>query len=447
MDISHMQSQQLKQKLCQAQTSSLQILSMNNFELKEYLQAEQMENPLLEIREPDTAEETYAIGRWLSDHDEADPYQSDDEQESQYDIPDHSGALLTDYLKDQIRCDELKACEQKLLRYIIDLIDTSTGFLTTPIREIAYLSGASTEAVVKCVKYLQTLEPAGIGAESLRQCLIIQAERLGCTDKKLIDMIKYFLEDVAAKRYRKISEALGISRQQTTRYVELIKSLNPRPSRGFGDSATEYIIPDVLLSCQFDQWEITLNDRWMGSIGINKLYKSYVNNVEDENVREYLKGKINRARFIIKCIEQRRDTLLKVSDFILKKQLDYITGAGYLKPMNLNDVADEFGIHISTVSRTLKDKYLQTPRGIYPFKHFFVGKTNHNPAEDEEAVSSAKAKAVLMEIVHKENKCCPLSDSALARELLKHGIALSRRTVAKYREALGLPNAAERQCS
>ncbi|MCX7614192.1 MAG: RNA polymerase factor sigma-54, partial [Clostridiales bacterium] len=304
---------------------------------------------------------------------------------------------------------------------------------------------AKIETVVKCIKCLQSMEPAGVGAESLKQCLIIQAKKAGCVDKMLVELIKYHLEDIAECKYKKITDELCISRKQLMEYVELIKSFNPHPSRGFGDDIAEYIIPDVMISCYFGEWEILLNDKWIGGVGINKLYKTYVDNVEDECVREYLKEKINRAKFIVKCIEQRRDTLLEISHIILEKQLDFITGAGYLNVMNLSDVAAELGIHSSTVCRAIKNKYIQTPKGIYSFRRFFVGKTNHYPIADDEEISSAKAKAILKDIVHDENKQLPFSDNALVKEMGRLGILLSRRTIAKYRKELGLPNAVERR--
>ncbi len=308
---------------------------MSNFELKEFLEAEQMENPMLEVRDVSAAEDLYAIGCWFSNNEGTDPYQQDNEQETQYDIPDRSGVTLADHLKGQIRYHELTEGELKLLYYIIDLLDADTGFLTAPVKEIAYLTDTRLETVAKCVKYLQSLEPAGVGAENLKKCLILQAERAGCADKTLIEMIKYYLQDIAEGKYRKISNELNISRQQIIEYVEIIKSFNPRPSRGFGDNTAEFIIPDVLISRSCGEWEIVLNDKWIGSINIDRLYKKYVKNAGDEKVREYLEEKINRAKFIIKCIEQRRETLLKISRFILERQLDYITGTGYLKTLSL----------------------------------------------------------------------------------------------------------------
>ena len=289
------------------------------------------------------------------------------------------------------------------------------------------------------------MEPAGIGAESLRQCLMIQAKRAGRADKILADLIKYYLEDIASCRYKKITDELCITRKKLTEYIELIKSFNPRPSRGFGDDTAEYIIPDVLVSFRCDDWEILLNDKWIGCVGINKLYKSYADNAEDECVREYLKDKIRRTKFIVKSIEQRRDTLLKITRYILENQLGFITGTDFLKVMSLNDVADGLGIHSSTVCRAIRDKYIQIPKGVYSFRSFFAGKAGRSLLADNEETSNAKVKAVLKEIIRKENRRSPLSDSTLSKELEKHRIMLSRRTIAKYRKELGLPNAADRR--
>ena len=335
--------------------------------------------------------------------------------------------------------------EAKLLDHIIDLIDTDTGYLSIPIKEISYLTGADMESVVKCVNHLRTFDPLGVGAENLKQCLIIQAEKTGYDDKKLIELIKYHLQDIATKKYKKIAGELGISIQQITSYIETIQSFNPRPSRGFGNNGNHFIIPDVLVSYHHSEWIITLNDNWIGSVRINGLYKSYINSAENDDVKLYLQKKINHAKFIIKCIEQRRETLLRVSRVILDKQMEYFDDAGQLKAMSLHDVADEIGVHCSTISRTIKGKYMQTPNGTYPYKYFFVGKAGYALTEDSDAVSSVKAKSLLEKVIQEENKKKPISDNMLAKELSKQGIILSRRTVAKYREALGLPNAAERK--
>jgi RNA polymerase sigma-54 factor len=444
MDISYMQSQQLKQKLCQSQINSLKILAMNNIGLKSFLQTEQLENPLLEIPEISMVEDIYSLSSWFSDNGRTYFNQKDNERENQPDIPERVGPSLFVYLKAQINHNEFLPDEVKLLYYIIDLLDIATGFLTVPVKEIAFLTGAKIESVVKCVKYLQAMEPPGVGAESLKHCLIIQATRAGCADKKLVKLIKYHLEDIAECRYKKIADGLCISREQLIGYIERIKSFNPRPSRGFGDDTAQYIIPDVIMSCHSGEWEIVLNDKWIGSVGINKLYKSYLVNADDENVRKYLKEKINRTKFIMRCIEQRRNTLLKISCFIVEKQLDFITGAGQLKAMSFNDVAEEFKIHSSTVSRTIKDKYIQTPKGIYSFRRFFVGRTSHNSTTDDE-VSNIETKTILKKIIHEENKQTPYSDNVLVEELKKYNIILSRRTVAKYRKELRLPSAADRR--
>ncbi|MDP4109173.1 MAG: RNA polymerase factor sigma-54 [Bacillota bacterium] len=446
MDVSRLQLPKQTQKLCQQQSDSLKILAMNNIELKEFLQAEQMENPMLELYDAGTEADVFAVGSWLLSSGRVSPALPGNDEENLSEIPDRSGDSLSDYLKSQISSSELSPDELKLLCFIIDLVDTDTGFLTIPVKEISYLTNVKIDAVVKCVLYLRSMEPAGVGADSLEQCLLIQAERAGRNDKVLTELIKYYLEDIAERRYKKISDALHLSRQQLLSYVEFIKSLNPRPGRGFGGGEAEYITPDVIVSRACGKWEIFLNDSFVGGAGISRLYKSYIESAQDENVRKYLREKISRAKLIIKSIEQRRNTLQKVSDCILEKQYDFITGAGELKKMSLGDIADELGVHCSTVSRAVKGKYLQTPKGVCSFKYFFIGKTGRSLPETSEAYSAAEAKAALGEIINSENKNSPLSDSALSKELDKRGIALSRRTVSKYRLSLGIPNTAERKC-
>lgn len=445
MPLSQLQSLQLKPKLCLAQTNSLEILSFNNVELKDYLMAEQMENPLLEIHENYADDELLAVGLWFSQQEISPPYQKYEEIERCFDLPDLGESRLRGYLKDQIRPHELTGEEYRLLCKIIDLLDADTGFLTIPLKEIACLSGASCETVAKCLRHLQSLEPAGVGAANVRQCLILQAKRSGCASGALTDLILNHLEDVAAKNYKKIARALHLSRRETMELIRLIQSFNPRPSRGFSDCSAPYVVPDVLVGGCEGEWEVALNDRWIGRVDISRFYKNYMEQANDEKVRQYLQAKISRAKFVLQCVEQRRQTLLKVSRLILEKQKNFIAGSGPLRAMSLTDLAVELGLHPSTVSRAVKGKYLQTPRGLFPFKHFFTGKISLYPQREEETVGSAEVKAILSALIGGEDKKSPLSDLALTRELTKKGVIISRRTVAKYRQSLNFPGAAKRR--
>lgn len=437
--------QEIKQKqiLSFQQTQSLKILAMSNLELYDLLQREQTENPVLEVEGASGAEEYRSIGDWFSRKKRLteSPGWDGDDDGLEDEIGQAQSDTLADTLKAQIRLHCYTERETALIHYIIDLLDED-GYLLVSTEEIGRLTDSSPEQIQKCLDAIRCMEPAGVGAGSLCECLLLQLRAKGITDPNLERIIRGCLPEVASGHYHKIAGQLSISTEAVRECVRVIRSLNPRPGSGFGSqSGPDFVIPDVIFDRQGDTWEITLNDKWMGSIGISRMYEALSRSAQEESTAEYLKEKIRRAQFLMKSIEQRRNTLLRVASVILNRQKDYLEQKGPLAPLSLGTVAKELQIHESTVSRTIREKYVQTPLGTHPFRQYFSAglMTCGGPQ------SSSAVKDKIAGLVREENSSRPLSDSALAEELKKQGVEISRRTVAKYREELQIRNAAERR--
>lgn len=431
-----------KQTLSVFQTQSLNILTMNNFELFEFIEKEQLENPVLEVESGCEAEPFTSIGNWFhKQRNEPEPTETDEDNQNS-DIGMPQGDSLRDFLRSQIPIRTFTKEETLLTQYIIDLLDEN-GYLTVSAEEITALTGAGSQKVQKCIHAVRQMEPAGVGAGTLCECLLLQLQMKGLLDDNLTRIISGFLNEVACGHFHKIAKQLSLSTDDIRKYVNQIHSLNPLPGSGFGSQdVPNYIIPDIILDRQGDTWEITLNDKWMGSIGISRMYENLYRHSDDENTAEYLKDKIKRAQFLVRSIEQRRDTLLKVAQVLLEKQKGFLGGNQPLAPLNLGMIAQALQIHESTVSRAIRDKYVQTPLGTHLLKNFLTTGISSCTGEQK---SGRAVKEMIAQLIRSEDASKPLSDNALAAQLKQLGVDISRRTVAKYREQIKIGNASTRK--
>ena len=289
---------------------------------------------------------------------------------------------------------------------------------------------------------LKELEPQGIFASGLEECLLIQVQGMD-EEEILSEMIKHHLQNIAEGKISTISRALKLSSAEVRKMIHVIKGLNPRPLNGIGGEKAQYIVPDVLLSHQDGGWNIELNDKWTGNLQSNDYYIHMMETAQDQELKSYFENKLRRARFIINAVEQRRETLTGITREILKRQEPYFLGTGQLKPMTLEEIADALEIHKSTVSRAIRDKYLRAPSGCFLFRSLF---TTGIPSGDGNGdVSRNAVKAKLKEFVAAEDKKKPWSDEQLAGLLQDAGMPISRRTVAKYRMELGIGGAFQRK--
>lgn len=450
MEVNLHQGLEQKQILSQSQVQSLNLLAMNNCDLKEFLDKEQLENPLLEMGDgTERYDHMISIGNWmeLSERKVDHTYNNSEmEEESQFDIPASDKDAFIRNLKNQINQERFNQQENEVIEFLLQSLD-SMGFIKTPVEELAKANGVSVEVVTVCLEEIYTLEPVGIGARSLEHCLTLQLEALGIDDETIYTMAENYLLDIASSKYNKIAKEMGISIVKVKENVKIIKSLNPRPMNGFDEDTIEYIVPDVIFKKDDGKWDIIINDNWMGSIGISHMYQRLSSQKCDEKTREYYVEKLRKAQFILNCIEQRRTTIMNIANYVLSYQMEFFDGVGSLKTLSLRQVADQIGVHESTVSRAIKDKYVQCPRGSYIFKSFFVGGagSSNNGIEGQQDTSREEAKSVIKKLVDEEDKSKPLSDSKLEALLKEKKIQVSRRTIAKYRDELGIPGTYERK--
>lgn len=438
MEIGLQTTLETKQILSQKQVESLAILSMPFTELHAFLQKEEIENPLLDYAMADTEkkEETPVdSGLNIDIRDSHVFYCPHGNRQALYEIPAEAFSV-EDMVLSQIPPGTLSKEAQKAAAYAVKLLDEH-GFLPVTPEEIAGDLSISPYEAEACLKLLKRLEPKGIFAKDLTECLEIQVTGL-CEEKLLRKLIREHLSDIAEGRISRITRHLKISTGQVRQLIERIRGLNPRPLNGHTDYKTEYIIPDILFQYEEGQWHVVLNDNWGGSLGINRFYTHMMNQSQDTALREYFQEKLGRARFITKSVEQRRETLLKIASYILERQEGYFCHRESLATMTMEEAARVLLLNPSTISRAIKGKYYASPRGSALLRSLFTSGTL-NSGNGIGAVSRAQAQYCLQELINNEEKTQPYSDETLAFLLGKQGIEISRRTVAKYRAEMEIP--------
>jgi RNA polymerase sigma-54 factor len=310
------------------------------------------------------------------------------------------------------------------------------GYLEISIEEIAALSETSPERAAQVLKTLQTFDPSGVCARDLRECLQIQLKNLGIDNRILNAILSGHMKHLENKNYKAISKALKVSLKDVQTAVEIIKGLEPKPGRSFSQDEPQYITPDIYVYKLDDEFVIVLNDDGMPKLHLNPYYKKAIKRGEKiaDETREYLQEKMRSAQWLIKSIHQRQKTIYNVMQSIVKFQCDFFEkGIAHLKPMVLRDVAQDIGMHESTISRVTTNKYAYTPQGIFELKYFFNSSINRVHGA---AIASASVKDKIREIVQSEDPHKPFSDKKISALLQASNIRIARRTVAKYREML-----------
>ena len=409
-----------KQQMSQSQIQSLHILSLDNGELSEFLQNEYIENPLLDHT---PAVSSFAVS-----------------ESQDFDIPEETTDKVKTYLLDQMNQNEYTKREWKIMNFLIDCLD-SGGFFRISFEEVSVLLAIPSEEIKKSYEILSGLEPSGIFSRSLPECLLRQLDFLGKRTPVMEKIIRNHLDDIALGHISTISRSLNMSTAEVRKHIAVIRNLNSKPLQGFSTEKTEYITPDIIAACQGDQWDIRLNDDWLGNYSLNDYYVRMLKGTKDSQLKEYFQKKYERCRFIIASIEQRRNTMIRITESILSRQPEFLKNHGFLKPMTMNEVAKDIGMHVSTVSRGIKGKYLQFPCGIISMKSLFSGSSAASGAQ----VSVGDIKGMLKEMVAREDPKKPYSDQKLSLILKEKGISISRRTVAKYREQIGIKGTYDRK--
>ncbi len=458
----------LKQKQQLVMTPKLQqalkLLQMPAIELQQMLKQEIMENPLLDEEEElvETQEEEQERQETETKEEEK-PAGEDDEPEEKVDWEEYlqSGwevaaglgeevqdefvervpvakRSFTDQLISQLRIatDDERTIE--IGDYLVGSLDES-GYLTCDLEEVANTFHASTEEVARVLRIIQTFDPPGVGARNLQECLLIQLGARGLDESLAARIIRDHFDDFKQKKYPELAKKLRVSIQEIQSQCKVISTLDPKP--GFEISAAEpqYVIPDLVVEKVDDKYVVYLNDRNIPRLRINHVYQEELlkeSRDGDRETKEFIQSRLKSARWLIQTIEQRRRTMVKVMECIVDKQREFFEkGTAFLRPLTLQQVASEINMHESTVSRVTTNKYVQTPRGVFELKFFFSSSLG---TQDGSEISAKSAKDKIRQIIEREDARNPLSDQKIADMLRSDGLNIARRTVAKYREQLGL---------
>lgn len=456
LSMSMKQTQTLSPQMMQ----SMEILQMGSQELLEYIQDQVQENPVLEMEEKyGKGDDTAVLQRkleWLESTDAQNRYYhqqdtEDDEKDpiSNYGTVDEREENLYLYVLSQLEVMDLEPELLPVGRFLVESLNQN-GWLDESVEDLAEELGKPVEEVEKALAAVQSLEPAGVGARNLSECLVLQLQRRHEDSELAIRIARDYLDPLSKSRYGLIAKSLGVCQEEVRTACDLIRTLNPRPGGGF--AAREnlvYINPDLFVVNFPDHFELLTNDYFFPDLNISGYYCRMLKSTEDNEVKDYLMGKVRQAEWVVHSIEQRRSTLLRCAECILELQEEFFRrGPGHLKPMCLADIAQKVGVHESTVSRTVRDKYLQCASGVYPLSYFFsrsLGAPAARPGTEENTSSPDFAKALLKKLIGGEDKHKPLSDQKLCERMAREGCELSRRTVAKYRDELGIPSTTGRK--
>ncbi len=440
---------------------AIKLLQVPALELQQILKCELMINPMLEeVDEVDdeaqdepaeevpegedegelkTSEESIDWDRYLKDGFEMGA-RSSGEMEEQEEFQDKVPAArptLEEYLLSQLRMATASEEERRIGEFIIGSLDAN-GFLTVSAEEIAKLLSIEENDAAKVVALIKTFDPPGVGARDLKECLLMQLEQAGLADTLAATLVREYLDDLLQRRYPDIARKVKKTIKEVQAAAEVVARFDPRPGTRYATEEPRYILPDLIVEKVEDRYVVQLNDRNVPRLRINRAYRDILSNSGGRNKQDhdYVVDKLNSARWLIRTIDQRRRTMVKVMEAILEVQMDFLEkGVEHLRPLTLQQIAERVGMHESTVSRVTSSKYVQTPRGVFELKYFF---STGLRTESGDVASSKKIRAIIQELIDKEDKDKPLSDQEIGEILKREGFYVARRTVAKYRDLLAI---------
>jgi RNA polymerase sigma-54 factor len=343
---------------------------------------------------------------------------------------------MTKNLTRQLSLSTDNPIDYKVGEWIISEIN-DRGYFSSSVEEGSQKLGVPPEEIERVLKIIHTFTPIGIGARNLRECLLIQIEASYPDNEPLKMIVQDHLEQLAKKQYPKIAQALKISVQEVQDLAAVISSLEPMPGRYFGNVEVMYITPDVVVKKIDYDYVAYINDDGMPKLRISPFYRKLLKNYNDNpQTKEYVRDKLRAAQWLVKNIQQRKDTIQKVAQNIVDVQRDFFDkGVTHLRPLTLKEIAERIGMHESTVSRVTTNKYMETPRGIFELKYFFSSGIENSNGE---TASSTSVKEIIRTLIENEDKRKPLSDQKITEMLNRRGLNIARRTAAKYREELGV---------
>ena len=426
---------------------AIKLLQLSRLELQEYIETELQQNPLLEVDttrvKEDTLEEIAQRKelrqRWeayLETYGQDNiPYYEDEERPS-FEATTSKPEGLVDHLMWQLRLNDFTDEERAIGLFIIGNLDHN-GYLPMDIPSICQETGASEEVVERVLSRVQQFDPQGIAARDLKDCLKIQARQLGLENSLVWKIIENHLQDLQTKNYHKIAQELSTSVEEVAQAAGIITNMEPRPARDYSDDPPQYIVPDVYVVKLEGEYVVLLNEEDLPVLKFSREYQEMMkSNSMSKLARDYLSECYKSAQWLMKSIQQRQNTLVRVTESIVKFQREFLDhGISHLKPLVLRDVADDVGMHESTISRVTSNKYVHTCQGTFELKFFFNSGISKS---DGSFVASQSVKNEIEGIIKAEDPRHPLSDQAIALILKQKGVSIARRTVAKYRELLGI---------
>lgn len=394
----------------------------------------------LDVKELSAAQEDTDWDNMINDEDSYEIRLPRDKNEEDYERPEVVIESMTDHLLEQLNFLSLDPLEQKIGEYLI-LNLRDDGYLdeSVTLENVAAIFECTEKIVEGVLKKIQFFDPVGIASRNLRECLLVQVQAAEDRPELALTIIDRHFDDFKNKRYDKIVSELGISEPELREASEYISRLNPKPGEGIYNSKHNYIVPDFLVEKVDNEFVVTLNDWNIPPLRINKTYKDLLRsrNKIDKETKQYIRKKIESARWFITSIYQRKITMLNVMRSILQKQYDFFTrGPEHIKPLIMREIAEMINMDISTISRVVNGKYVQTDYGIFELKYFFNEKIETDSGEE---ISTRRIKNRILEMIEKENPKKPLSDEKISATLVGEGFPVARRTVAKYREQLNIP--------
>jgi len=433
------QELQLKQALSPQQIIEATLLQLNNSNLEKIILEELEKNPILEpaetVEEVENSTDSEDVNNedWDDDYEPANIYEPKRDKKN-LPIPDQTNFL--EKLIGQLNDIDLADWERSIAEEIIYNLDEH-GYLSVDLFLIADRFGKVESEIEHILSVVQHLDPPGLGSRNLQECLMIQLD----DDKGSITykIIRDYFDDFVNKRYNRICKKGRISNTDLSAVIDVVSKLNPKPGEGSQITKDETIIPDLIVDKRSNQWDIIVNDNWIPSLQISKIYHKIIDNPDSQTTKtqKFLKHNYNSAKWFIQAIEQRRDTLVNVMNEIINRQSEFFKGnIEELQPMKLQDIAESIDMDISTISRATSGKYVETPYGIYELKHYF---NNSITLNDGKEISTYRVKLALRQLIKDEDKHNPFSDEELKDKLIKRGYPVARRTVAKYRDQLKLP--------
>jgi len=381
---------------------------------------------------------------YMDSHPQTGVQPRDDEDRPSFEATLSRRTTLAEHLLWQLQLDSIEELELLAAEFIVGNLD-DRGYLLSSVEDIAKQSGVDTDVVEQTLARVQGLDPSGVAARDLRECLLIQVRALKIDDPIVLRILDEALDRLIQRDFRGVARKLGVSIQEVAVAARVIGGLEPRPGRAFGGDEPVYIVPDIYVYKIAEDFHVVLNDDGLPRLRISNLYREVMarDSKTAKDTKAYVHDKVRSAMWLIKSIHQRQRTIYKVMQSIIKFQREFFErGVKHLKPLNLRDVADDIEMHESTVSRVTTNKYAHTPQGIFELKYFFNSSINRL---DGDSIASESVKDRIQHLIRNEDPRRPLSDQRIAEMLRVHNIDIARRTVTKYREALNLLSSTKRR--